>query len=454
MKKNIITLIASVLILALLGGGYYFAVKWQPEKEEEPESQSTIPDYEELIDFEIENVLSVTVNTGESEYTLVNGEPAEIKGYSSLLISSDSVLSALRGALYLSGTHKIENAGEKLSDYGLSEKKRFFTVNLKDGTQKTVIEGNKTNYDDSCYAMLEGTDTVFVVASYKLDSIFKEPSSLRSTDICTFDIEKLTALSVSKGNSTVLSIEKAEKEVKEEEALYDMLAFNITYPYSNLPASADRLDELFKKFTFLAAYEITEENPSDLSKYGLMQPTVVTVTEGDTKHIIKLGKKLEGSKVYLMYNDVNVVYTVQCDFYDAVVNLDAAEYLEKFIHLFNIASVESISLKIDNKESLLELKGYDGEKGTGTFLVNGKKTDEKTFKNLYQAVIGIKLSSVAESEPSGEEKASITFKFTDKTSKTFTYYKNGERHLSVKADSGINCLVLEKDVDAIKELLK
>jgi len=455
MKKSIKTLVFSILILAILGGGYFFAVKWQPEKEKDEEAPFSLPDVEVLMDLKLEDVASATINTGKTEYTIINSEPVSIEGYSSLLTNSSSIESILHDITYISGSHKIENVGERLNEYGLDTKEKFVTVKLKDGTSHTLIAGNKANYEDNYFAMMEGTDTVYVVASYNLDAIFKEPSSLRKTDICTFDTETLKELTVSRGSEKILSLKRKEKKPseKDENSIYNMAVFNITYPYSNLVASADRLTELFEKFTSLTATEITEENPSDLSKYGLSSPVVVTLTEENATHRIKLGKKIEGNKVYLMYNDVNVVYTAQCEFYDAVTNIDASEYLEKFIHLFNIASVESIRLKIDNKESELGIKGYDGEKGEGTFLVNGKKTDEKTFKNIYQSIIGLRLSSVASKEPSGEEKCTITFNMKDKTSKTFTYYKYDERHSIVKSDAGINCLVLTKTIDSISKLI-
>ena len=453
MKKSIKNLILSILILVILGGGYFFAAKWQPKTEEEDLSENALPSYELLVDIDIEDVHSVTFNTGITEYTLVNGDPVVMQGYSSSLIPSDKLIIALKGALYITGSHKVENVGDNLSDYGLDKRERYVTINLKDGSKKTLLIGNKANYDDNYFAMIEGTDAVYVVASYKLDSLMEEPSTLRDREICTINSEAIKELSVSRGGSPVITLTRSDEKTSEEnsESAFAITTYKITYPYSNLTASIDKLSPLLEKFTSLSAYDFTEENPTDLSVYGLSDPTVLTITEDKVTHKIKLGKKFDDNKVYIMYNDVDVVYTIRCDFYDDIVNLDPSEYIDRYIHLFNLSTVSSVELNIDGEKFVMEADKNSAK--DKKYRINGKAVSDSVFKNIYQAIIGVKFSSLADTTPSGKEKASITFNFKDKTSKTFTYYTYDDRRCIVESDFGITCLTLTKNIDAISDVI-
>ena len=83
MKHNLKMLILAVIILAVLVGGYFFLTKWNPETEEKPLNELPTEKTEYLIDVKAKDIDFITVENGEQSYTLKNGEPASISGYSS-----------------------------------------------------------------------------------------------------------------------------------------------------------------------------------------------------------------------------------------------------------------------------------------------------------------------------------------------------------------------------------
>ncbi|MBQ6937379.1 MAG: hypothetical protein IJN36_02550, partial [Clostridia bacterium] len=94
MKKSIKSLILAVLVLLILGGGYFLAVKWEPAPNEENENlpQNTT---EYILDEEIENIEYAQFNNEGKSYIIRNGEKASIEGYESYIIDEDALSSAL-----------------------------------------------------------------------------------------------------------------------------------------------------------------------------------------------------------------------------------------------------------------------------------------------------------------------------------------------------------------------
>ena len=144
MKRNIKLIIALLVVLALLGGGYFFISKWNPEKENTDENSLTNQDgnAEYVFDADSENIDFVKFNTGSITYTVKNGEEPSIEGYSSHIIDKYQLSSMVYSVTSVSISRRIENFSGNLSDYGIDESGKSVTVRMKDGTQHTLLLRN------------------------------------------------------------------------------------------------------------------------------------------------------------------------------------------------------------------------------------------------------------------------------------------------------------------------
>ena len=453
MKRNIKLIIALLLVLALLGGGYFFISKWNPEKEitEENLPVSQGGDVEYVFDADSENIDFVKFNTGSITYTLKNGEEPSIEGYSSHIIDKYQLSSMIYGVTSVSISRRIENFSGNLSDYGIDEAGKSVTVSMKDGTKNTLLIGNSTNFEDEYYAMLKGEDAVFTVSSYSIETLMKNPDELRSKDICTLDGNNISALTVKKNGKHELSVKYDENYTPANE--YQTVSYLITYPYKNVTASLDRLQELFESVTSLTADSIVEENSKNLASYGLDKPYEVEFTDFDgNKTTVKMGNYGEDGNVYLMCNSTPVVYLAQCPFYEIIKGVDAKNYVGRFINLFNIETVKEIKIEADGKEHILSIAKKSDD--SYTYKVGEKILAESNFKKLYQLIIGVGATDFTEEKAAGKEKCSIAFSFNDGSSKKFTYYVYNDRYCIVKADNNLTCLTLTKNLDNIINELK
>ena len=448
MKRNIKLIIALLVVLTLLGGGYFFISKWNPEKEKTdenpPVSQGGNAEY--VFDADSENIDFVKFNTGSITYTVKNGEEPSIEGYSSHIIDNYQLSSMIYSVTSVSISRRIENFSGNLSDYGIDESGKSVTVRMKDGTQHTMLLGNNTNFEDEYYAMLKGGDSVFTVSSYSVDNLMKNPDELRSKDICTLDSQNISAFTVKKNGKHELSVKYDEDYTPANE--YQSVSYLITYPYKNVAASLDRLQELFENVSSLTADSIVEENPKNLAPYGLDKPYEVEFTDFDGKKTtLRMGNYGEDGNVYLMCNNKPVVYLAQCPFYETIKGVNAKNYVDRLINLFNIETVKEIKIEADGKKHILSIAKKSDD--SYTYKVGEKILAESNFKKLYQLIIGVTAADFTEEKAAGKEKCSITFSFNDGSLKKFTYYVYNDRYSIVKADNNLTCLTLTKNLDNI-----
>lgn len=447
MKKSIKTLITAILVLILLGGGYFLAVKWEPEKQEEEEK---IPQSktEYILNEELENIEYIQFNTGEISYIIRNGEKPTIEGYKSYVIDEDELTNALYNVSSVAISHKVSNK-EELSVYGLDKEGKSLVIKLKDGKERKMLLGNSANFDGEYYAKLSDSDDIYTIASYEVSAILKNPDQYRSLDICTIDNKDVKEITIKKGNSTLISVYYDEERSNNE---VGMPNYRMTLPYKDITVSADKVNMLLEKLTSLSATKIVYEGTENLSSYGLENPYTL-ILKGENQDIsIKMGSFSENGEVYIMKGDVPTVYSASCPFYEIVKATNAEEYIDRFIHIFNIEKVKEIKISSDSQKHVLgiEKKGEDSYKYT----VNSKHIVEENFKKLYQSIIGVVSAQFSFDNISGKEKCTIEFSFTDGTKKRFKYYIYDERYCIVKADNGMTCLTLTKNIDQIFENLK
>lgn len=86
---------------------------------------------------------------------------------------------------------------------------------------------------------------------------------------------------------------------------------------SNANIDQNTVDSIASSFVELSSEKLIEENPADLSKYGLKEPEVTAkaILQSGEEKIVYLGNKTPtGSSYYLMVKGVSKVYTVESRF--------------------------------------------------------------------------------------------------------------------------------------------
>ena len=442
-------LIAAIIALLVIIGVYFLVVNWDVENDT-TKTDTVYENTNYLIDVDDGNISYIEFNNGTENYKIFNGDKLTIKGYSSNIIDESKLSSAIYSASKIASSRTVIENAKNLSEYGLENPLCYVKVVMNDSSVTMLQIGNPTNIDGEYYVKLENLNDVYTISSYTAEKLLASPSEYRSMELCSMDGQSMEAFTIEKGGKAVLSVayDKDYEAVSE----HIPVSYIVSYPFKNVKASLDKINEFVSAITSPTATAIIEENPSNLKKYGLDNAYTLSFKDANGNSTVKMGSYAENGEVYIMYNDIPVVYTAECPFYEAVKNANPKEFVDRFINLFTIEEVENINILADNEEYELSIikKGEDKYE----YKINGKIKAEDSFKKIYQNIIGIVASDFTNEKPSGKEKCKITFNFTDGKAKTFTYYEYDERRCIVKADNGLICLTMAKEIDAMLSSLK
>jgi hypothetical protein len=161
-------------------------------------------------------------------------------------------------------------------------------------------------------------------------------------------------------------------------------AYILTAPYQ-LPRAinSDGLSNLLTALTSLGVLDFIDDNPASLRPYGLDNPVRV-IFQGETESLdLLLGDAISGMR-YAKFPHAPGVFTV----YGAenLVNANPFSLYATFALLVNIQSVDRITVSGGGRTLNVEVNDREEEP---VFSLNGRRAEERSFRQFYQAVIGL-----------------------------------------------------------------
>lgn len=386
---------------------------------------------------------------------------------------------------------------DDLEQYGLTDPYAWLEVTQSDGKSLALTIGDKVTGGLGYYAMIDSSDTVFIVSSVY-------GSSLSYSETSMTEINQGPGIVA----DNIYHIEVVKRDGDDFELIYDpdskyheagttLLSWAILKPYDE-PCAADssKVSGIltdFNNFYFLSCVEYKAE---DFAKYGLDNPaasifieyydeheeeldepetdpdtgeeiTTKTVTE-EKSFKIYIGNKDEKGNYYIRKDGDNAVYTMSASDVDSMLNVDVFDLMSRFISIHNIDSVDRIDIDISGKTYTMEIKRKvtTDEKGNeetvATYYYNGKQVEEDVFKEVYQTMISAKYDTQLKEEVSekGQEPIlTITYHMKDNDkSYTTRYYTYDESLYLVDTGGPVRFTAdkrrIDKIINAIKEFKK
>ena len=107
--KLIRNIIIAVVALAVLGGGYYFALHWEPQKDEGNEALPTTDTGAiDIVSEAVEDVAKIQIKNGQMEYDIIRSEAGyTIPAIGNTAVNELRVASAFAGLVKISAERKI-----------------------------------------------------------------------------------------------------------------------------------------------------------------------------------------------------------------------------------------------------------------------------------------------------------------------------------------------------------
>ena len=454
-----------LVIVALLGGAYYFISNRNvPEDNSEDYNSDII----KLSDYTSDKVESLTLKNPDGTFVIVKKDtewvissPAGFNGDSSVL--SSIVINA--GSL--TADKLVEENAQDLSVYGL-DNPVLITVKLNDGKEFTVEIGDKTPTKGGYYVKLSGESKVYVIGSYTGDKLVIGKNGMKSKALYTITTDMITQLSMDRNGENVFASVKGAEE-----------SWSLTQPIKG-SVNTTALYPMLEALAATAVSEFVEESASDLSKYGLDKPSYVfdfnTTTAGAFKLLLG-DEKTKGSEFYAKLDGSDEVFVINSSAYNFL-DKPLTEIVEVFAYIVNIDQVTKIDLTMEGKTTSMTLDVYKDAEGKSDndkdkFTVNGvdasgkDENDDQPFRKFYQELIGISLDEIdVNGKPEGSPEISIKYTLkadpgtmqVDFISKDANYYyvvKNGEYSglLVKKSKKDLGVLGMKESYSKLMEFL-
>lgn len=379
------------------------------------------------------DISSVFIKNEFGEYNVLYGDEIKISGKQ--IEKDDEKLEYL--LTEISSMYASEIADENvvsLSDFGLLNPLAELELSLKDNSKIKIYIGNKTPTDSGYYVKLNDENKVYIVSTYSVDTILRKLDYYRNTVLFSFEISDINEFSYTNGTKTVSFKRNDSNDLNRN----SFAAFNMKTPY-DWAAESSKLEEVFNLLKELKIIEYVEDNPTDLSQYGL-NPYLYKISLKDKNNNIynmNIGSNVDG-KYYIKMDSKNSVYLVDAKGFEFL-DYEPTAFLQQFVCIRPIDNVATLSYIHNDINASFNIKKVDTEVHDVKY--KGKLIDQKKFKEAYTEIISMKISGTLSYTPNTAPILEYTFTYTNSDSDTIKYYKYDDRKIAVAVNGVINFYV-------------
>lgn len=403
MSRTLKLIIAAAAVALIIAG--FFIVRYIVRQQEERRLAGVGGESAPIIkvtDYTWEDINRIVLERQDGTLTFSKQTPEDAEEPVWILegfepeIDQNEVQSIARSIARMQAERIIEEDPENLASYGLADPSVKATGYFEDGTEVTVLLGKRTPTGRTFYVKRPDDETVFSVSGYHGSNFQIETADLRDREIkSAVDLDKLIYLKIS-ADETVEVVPTAPEDSPYG---FSFSRLKLVQPFlAPRPVNTQYFSELVKQFpTYYRIQEFVNDNPDDLSPYGLDDPRAqleIKDSDGQEFHLL-IGDMKDEDTVYVKQADEPGVFTINAYEIDFL-NVKPFSFVERNSLLVNIEYVDGITAETPdwNFTARIERTG-EGDDQEETFYVNGSEFPDKPFRKIYQHLIGITLEGVA-----------------------------------------------------------
>lgn len=431
-KKNMITLLSLFALFLLLVVAYVAVTKWK-DKEEDPDD---VQDGVQLAALEASQIRELHIENDLYSYVAEYADGAwEMQGDAEFPLDASKLDAMAEQLADLRASRLVLSGAEELAEYGLSEDALRVTAAKVDGTKLELWIGDHSSADGGYYACVAGTNDVYLVEEGVRNCFYLSQTKLMRLDtVPAFTSEKAAGLKVSGERYPAFTIKDSTGDLKDltAMALYTLAL----YEKYEKPVRVDLTNfaTLMENYTAISLGEFVSYHAADLAGYGLATPfDALTVwytesgegeaeAEQEKEFTIFFGNRTEdGSGVYVRLEGSNQTFLMPVETQETLLAADTFSAISVYTQMVNITAISKMEVAYGGTERTFEITHETVETDSGSsstkdhFTVDGKALDEEeesgVFRDLYQAIIGIRLTGELSdgAEPGTDAVLSLTF---------------------------------------------
>ncbi|MGA2481101.1 MAG: DUF4340 domain-containing protein [Spirochaetia bacterium] len=395
MSRRAWTLLAVLVVLGVAIGGYFWLSRPKPAAASPAENLALATGDKEKL------VTVVLSERPEGTTTLVKkgtGWTLEPPAPEGVTLDPDAVDSLAGMFASLTAESLVDEKPTDLGQFGLQPPRAEGTGTFSDGSTHTLLLGDKTPGGGSYYMQVKGNPGVYTVFTANGERLHWTTNDLRSKAVTpALNYDEITYLKLVGHDGKV--IEARDKTPAESKSFQlGMGRYVLTRPYPYLHGvDPQKQDQLVKAAQAITISSFVDDHPADLSKYGLAQPRAELILKDKTAMVDFLfGAAKDSSQTYFMIRGRPNVYSTDTSSL-GFLDTKAMDVADRFAFIPNIEDVDSIAITAAGHTHVLSIarstkkaeKAGDPDVPVSAYAVDGKSLPEGTFRDFYQAVIGL-----------------------------------------------------------------
>lgn len=442
-----------VVALGLLVGAYFF-ISSKKTADPAASSETTVDKTINVIKVDQDKIISLSYSNKNGSFTLNKKNNSwTIEPASELSVDNTVAETSATDMSAVSAEKVIEEKAADLGKYGL-DKPTTVKIGTSDGKTYELEIGALSPTNEGIYAKKKGEEKVYLLGSYYLDKLNLSKGYFANKQILAVESTTLKKFSYEKAGKMQFAFSiNSESDMK------------VTAPIEEV-AEVTSVQAILKAVVQLAISEVIEENPSDLSKYGLDNPAyVIEYGDGKTTKKILFGKAEKSSTLYAKFDNGKTVFTVDTSPL-TFLDMKFGDVVNPFIYMPNISDVNKIELTIDGKTIVSDITTVKDDSDKDTFKVDGKdanmkdKDDKSLFRSFYSSMIAITMAKYeSDAKPKGTPEVTIKYymKPDSEVVKIDLISKDDNYYYAMRNGVYLNRIVLKSklnDSDGIRESYK
>lgn len=469
-KKQLITLIIMLVVIAGLSVGYvlmkdYNDKKSKEESAEEDADSATIPVY----DINTDDIVKISYTNADTSIDMVLDNGKWVQDGTGVPMNSENVDAMIKTVDSVDAIKVILEDAKNLNEYGLDKPAISYSITTSDGTKYNVKLGSSVSAGEGYYALLDSDTTVYDVSTNYFEPFQKTLTDMiEIQDKININADYITHVNVNNGKDPEFDAEY----FGDENAQDDYYTWRITKPYTNVNADTDSLNQQLANYAAMSYNSCAAYGVADFSQFGLDKPSAsvtidyYTVTGVDDNADetndasatqataaakatavpeesreyatlkLHIGTKFtEGDTeyYYVRPDGSNNVYTMTSDMVSGLIDFNAFSMADPCIYSELIDQMKGYDIEFNGKKHIIERReeaitddkteDKNGDGKINNYYVDGKKVDESTLLTLYSAAYLLTLSGEADQNAIQKNADSVL---------TITYHPNDGKDVIVK----------------------
>ena len=442
MKRKTVTLVSSVVLLAILCGAYYGIQKYSAQQEkkeqEENESETVVLLSEDSSDItKLKFIIEKTEVVFEKENdTWSKEDESEFPVDQDILSDAASSISSVTSDIV------IEDV-EDLSQYGLDDPSNTITITTEDGQESVLKIGSENETVNQYYVeMEEEKNKIYLVDSTVIDpfmkTLYEYAKAETFPDITSDSIDKIEVTE----NESYYQVEKDSdtgfwyvSDGGESEKADSAKANSLTSAVSTLEYSSfvDYHCTNYADYglenpygTIVVDYQEEVESEEDSSSDESISETEAEddsendeTTETIQKQLILyVGDTAENDTRYVRINDSEEIYTIAQENLDTLFGKGVSDLWDMTVNYLSVNELDSLDIGIGSEQHQVSVsretsENEDGEEETLSYSLDGEEIDSNLFTTFYNKLINMSGQRRLTEEYLPEEDAELEVTFTD-----------------------------------------